>query len=216
RDPHHAARRGPAREDPLLDRDDAREQRLGARGGAQRAGEPDRRDPAPGRLDVRPADGAAGRPSARRQVLRHRTHHGRRREALGRETPPVQPLPPGARGRDGAGEVAERGDAQQATEALMRCLFRAALLCCAAASAGCATYSDNLLAAHEAAAQRDWPVAEERVNAMLGVDSRAELPETGDSERSLAVLERAVVLQSQGAWKESARDLSEAERELEL
>ena len=98
----------------------------------------------------------------------------------------------------------------------MRCLFRAALVCCAAASAGCATYSDNLLAAHEAAAQRDWPVAEERVNAMLGVDSRAELPETWDSERSLAVLERAVVLQSQGAWKESARDLSEAERELEL
>jgi hypothetical protein len=30
------------------------------------------------------------------------------------------------------------------------------------------------------------------------------------------VLERAIVLQAQGAWKESARDLSAAENELEL
>src|SRR5262249_21543954 len=216
REPHHAAPRGPARDDPLIDRDVAREQRQRARGGAQRAGRPDRGDPSPGQLDVRSAHGAAGRPPARSQILRHRADHGCRREALRRAPPPVQPVPPGARGGDGAGPVAERGDAQQATEALMRRLLRAALLCCAAASGGCATYSDQLLAAHNAALSGDWPGAEQQVNAMLGVDSRADLPEDFDSERSLAVLERAVVLQSQGAWSESARDLSAAERELEL
>jgi uncharacterized protein len=112
--------------------------------------------------------------------------------------------------------MAERGDAQQATEALMRSLFRAALLCCAVVATGCATYSDHMLAAHEAAARTDWPAAEDEINAILGVDSRADLPETWSSEESLGVLERAAVLQAQGAWRESARDLSAAESELEL
>ena len=98
----------------------------------------------------------------------------------------------------------------------MRSLFRAALLCCAAVATGCATYSDHMLAAHEAAARADWTAAEDEINAILGVDSRADLPETWSSEESLAVLERAAVLQAQGAWKESARDLSAAESELEL
>jgi uncharacterized protein len=95
-------------------------------------------------------------------------------------------------------------------------LPRAALLCCAAIAFGCATYSDRLRGAHEVAERDDWPAAEDRINAILGVDSRADLPKTGDSDRSLAVLERAVVLQAQGAWSESARDLSAAENELEL
>jgi len=94
--------------------------------------------------------------------------------------------------------------------------FRAALLCCAAVATGCATYSDHMRAAHEAAARSDWPAAEEEINAILGVDSRAEIPEHWNSEKSLGVLERAAVLQAQGAWRESARDLSAAEGELEL
>ena len=98
----------------------------------------------------------------------------------------------------------------------MRSRFRVALLCCAAVAIGCATYSDHMLAAHEAAARADWPAAEEEINAILGVGSRAEIPEHWDSEKSLGVLERAAVLQAQGAWKESARDLSAAEGELEL
>ncbi len=98
----------------------------------------------------------------------------------------------------------------------MRSLFCAALSCWAAITVGCATYSDKLIAAHESAARDDWPGAEEQINSMLGVDSRADLPEPWNSERSLAVLERAVVLQAQGAWRESARDLSAAENELEL
>jgi hypothetical protein len=98
----------------------------------------------------------------------------------------------------------------------MRSLSRAALLCCAAVATGCATYSDHMLAAHEAAAREDWPAAEDEINAILGVDSRADLPETWSSDESLAVLERAAVLQAQGAWRESARDLSAAEGELEL
>jgi hypothetical protein len=98
----------------------------------------------------------------------------------------------------------------------MRSRFRVALLCCAAVATGCATYSDHMLAAHEAAARADWPAAEEEINSILGVGSRAEIPEHWDSEKSLGVLERAAVLQAQGAWKESARDLSAAESELEL
>ena len=93
---------------------------------------------------------------------------------------------------------------------------RAAIACFAALTLGCATYSDKLIAAHKAAAIDDWPSAEGRINSMLGVDSSRDLPESWNSERSLAVLERAIVLQAQGAWPESARDLSAAENELEM
>jgi uncharacterized protein len=98
----------------------------------------------------------------------------------------------------------------------MRSRFRVALLCCAALATGCATYSDHMLAAHDAAARSDWPAAEEQINSILGVGSRAEIPEHWDSEKSLGVLERASVLQAQGAWRESARDLTAAEGELEM
>jgi hypothetical protein len=92
----------------------------------------------------------------------------------------------------------------------------AALLCCAALAVGCATYSDKLRAAHDAASRDDWPGAEQQINRMIGVESRDELPEIWNSERSLAVLERSVVLMAQSAWRESSRDLSAAESELEL
>jgi hypothetical protein len=98
----------------------------------------------------------------------------------------------------------------------MRRVCCAALACCAAIALGCATYSDHMLAAHEAAARADWPAAEHEINKILGVDSRADLPENWNSEKSLGVLERAAVLQAQGAWPESARDLSAAENELEM
>ena len=98
----------------------------------------------------------------------------------------------------------------------MRLLYCAGLACWAAVAVGCATYSDHMLAAHDAAAREDWPAAEDEINAILGVGSRADHPETWSSEESLAVLERAAVLQAQGAWRESARDLSAAESELEL
>ena len=93
---------------------------------------------------------------------------------------------------------------------------RAALVCCAALALGCATYSERMLAAHADAERSDWPAAEQRINAILGVESRRDLPEAWTSDKSLAVLERAVVLQAQQAWPESARDLSTAENQLEL
>jgi len=95
-------------------------------------------------------------------------------------------------------------------------VLRLALSLCAAFAVGCATYSDHMIAAHDAAARDDWASAEEQINSILDVDSRAVLPEDWNSEKSLAVLERAIVLQAQGAWSESARDLSAAENELEL
>jgi len=93
---------------------------------------------------------------------------------------------------------------------------RAALLLGVAVLTGCATYSDHLRAAHRAAERGDWPAAEASINAVIGVDSRDELPEVWSSNQSLAVLERAIVLQAQDAWKPSARDLSAAESQLEI
>ena len=103
-----------------------------------------------------------------------------------------------------------------ASRARRSALLRVALHLYAALALGCATYSDHMLVAHDAAARDDWASAEQQINSILGVDSRDSLPESWTSDESLAVLERAVVLQAQGAWKESARDLSAAETELEL
>jgi tetratricopeptide (TPR) repeat protein len=91
-----------------------------------------------------------------------------------------------------------------------------ALIGIAALALACATYSDHLRVAHAEAERGDWSASEARLERVLGVDSRDELPETWNSETTLAVLERAMVLQAQGAWAESARDLSAAETELEL
>lgn len=90
------------------------------------------------------------------------------------------------------------------------------LLCGALVCSGCATYSDLLRRAHQAAGDGNWGAAEARLNSALGVRSRNELPETWDSEATIIVLERGVVLQAQGAWKPSARDFQAAENELEM
>jgi hypothetical protein len=89
--------------------------------------------------------------------------------------------------------------------------------CLALATAtGCATYSERLASAHAAADQLRWQEAEDRLNDLLSVDSSDALPEVWNSEHSLGVLERAIVLQAQGDWRRSARDLSAAETELEI
>jgi hypothetical protein len=80
----------------------------------------------------------------------------------------------------------------------------------------CATYSDRLAAAHADAARGDWSASEAQLNGLIGVASRDDLPRKWGSETTLAVLERAMVLQAQGAFAASAKDLSAAENELEF
>jgi len=83
-------------------------------------------------------------------------------------------------------------------------------------AAGCATYSGRLDGAHRAAQGGDWEAAESRLNDLLGVASREEVPEEWEASTALVALERGVVLQAREAWRASARDLSAAELELEM
>lgn len=82
--------------------------------------------------------------------------------------------------------------------------------------AGCATYSDKMLLASQAAAGGDYPGAVASLNQFLGVDSSDELPTKWGADRALGVLERAVVLQSMDRFDASARDFSAADQEIEM
>lgn len=81
---------------------------------------------------------------------------------------------------------------------------------------GCATYSDRIETATRQVSVGDYRGAAEELNAVLGVDSVDELPDSWGSERPLAVLERAVLLQALEDYAGSGRDLSAGEAELEL
>jgi tetratricopeptide (TPR) repeat protein len=81
---------------------------------------------------------------------------------------------------------------------------------------GCATYSEKLADVRRDADRGAYPAALDRVNDVLGVRSVEELPAKWKGDRALAVLERAVLLQAQGEFALSARDLSGGETELEL
>lgn len=82
--------------------------------------------------------------------------------------------------------------------------------------AGCATYTDKMLLASQAAAGGDYVGAVASLNQFLGVDSSSELPEKWGADRALAVLERGTLLQSIGRYEDAARDLSAAEQEIEM
>ncbi len=81
---------------------------------------------------------------------------------------------------------------------------------------GCATYTDKVGKVYQAADVGDYPAGIDRLNKLLDVESSEQLPDKWTANRSLAVLERAVLLQATGQYKASARDLSAAESELEL
>jgi tetratricopeptide (TPR) repeat protein len=81
---------------------------------------------------------------------------------------------------------------------------------------GCATYTDAVGRVYQAADAGDYRTGIDRLNRLLDVENAEQLPEKWTASRSLAVLERAVLLQATGQYKQSARDLSAAEAELEL
>jgi len=80
---------------------------------------------------------------------------------------------------------------------------------------GCATYSDTVDKAHQAAERGDYSAGIHELNNILGVEDYEHIPDEWNAERPLAALERAVLLQSIEQYKYSARDLSAAENELD-
>ena len=83
-------------------------------------------------------------------------------------------------------------------------------------ASGCATYTDRMQSATEAVQAGAYVDSLKDLNKALKVDSAEELPNRWRSTDALTVLERAIVLQSLGQFKDSSRDLSAAEQEIEL
>lgn len=83
-------------------------------------------------------------------------------------------------------------------------------------ASGCATYTDRMQDATQAVQAGEYATSLESLNKALRVDSEQELPGRWRSTDALTVLERGIVLQSLGRYKESSRDLSAAEQEIEL
>lgn len=81
---------------------------------------------------------------------------------------------------------------------------------------GCATYSDRTRHARESAQRGDLPRAERELNKLLGTRTSKDLPSDWKKDTALALLERGMVLHARRAYKLSARDLSAAEKQLEL
>ncbi|HYD49674.1 MAG TPA: hypothetical protein VEB21_15065 [Terriglobales bacterium] len=81
---------------------------------------------------------------------------------------------------------------------------------------GCATYTDHVIRANQAAIAGDYPSAIAEINELLDVDSADEMPRRWGADAALLTLERAVLQQAVTRYPASARDLSAAEQEIEL
>ncbi|MEZ4353208.1 MAG: hypothetical protein R3F16_05995 [Myxococcota bacterium] len=103
-------------------------------------------------------------------------------------------------------------DARRRRSACAALLLAALVL----ASGGCATYSERLQDARYAADRGAYPEALDRVNRLIGADSIEEAPDDWTGNHPLAVLERGVLLQAEGRYDLSARDLSEADSKIEI
>jgi hypothetical protein len=93
-----------------------------------------------------------------------------------------------------------------------KCVLAVLVLLCG----GCATYTEKIGGVYEAVDAGHYSAGIERLNKILAVESSEQTPEKWTATRSLAVLERAILLQAKRQYKWSARDLSAAEAELEL
>ncbi len=86
----------------------------------------------------------------------------------------------------------------------------------AVAASGCATYSDRMASAMRSSAVGDYGSAVASIDSALDVESGAELPQTWNGDRALAVLERSSLQQASEQFEDSARGMSAAEAELEV
>lgn len=95
-------------------------------------------------------------------------------------------------------------------------VHRWAVILCALWLGGCATYTDKLGKSHTAAEHGDYEAGVRALNDILDVSGSEQLPDKWTANKPLVVLERAMLLQAQGQYKLSARDMSAAEAELEF
>ena len=82
--------------------------------------------------------------------------------------------------------------------------------------AGCATYTDHLAQASNAASAGNFAAAIQDMNALMGVSRGDELPDQWTGDRPLAALERGSLHQAITQFPDSRRDFSGAEPALEL
>jgi hypothetical protein len=83
-------------------------------------------------------------------------------------------------------------------------------------TSGCATYSEKIEEARTLTNQGAYPEATRQMNDFLGVRSSEDLPRKWKGENSLAVLERSILLQAQGDYALSARDMGAADENIEI
>ena len=83
-------------------------------------------------------------------------------------------------------------------------------------SGACATYSDRTAKARDAVTRGDLDGGVSEFNRLLDVKSSADLPDEWKKETALTVLERGTVLRAMQRYKDSARDFTAAEKELEF
>jgi hypothetical protein len=92
----------------------------------------------------------------------------------------------------------------------------ALFLLAAFASSGCATYSDKMVKVTEATTAGDFDGSIARVEKLMGVDKRGELPDDFESETALGLLERGILEQAVFDFPGSSRDFIVADRELQV
>jgi uncharacterized protein len=93
---------------------------------------------------------------------------------------------------------------------------RACRLAALAALAGCGGYESTVRPVRESLERGDKAAALGAVDKRLGVESASQVPEKFSEETALLLLERGAILHGLQRYSDSARDLQEAEKHLEL
>jgi hypothetical protein len=90
------------------------------------------------------------------------------------------------------------------------------VLACAALFAGCAGHAAHTLEARHALDRHDPKEALSLYNDELDVSSGGELPSDDDDDNALFVLDRSMISQELGAYKNSSHDLEYADKQIEM
>lgn len=117
---------------------------------------------------------------------------------------------------DACGPASRPGGAPPAPVRLARWRAGTVALLVSVAAAACATYSDRMRAAADAAGRGDYTAAVASLNKALGVGSADELPDRWGGNRPLVALERGTLAQALERFTDSQRDFTAAEQEIEL
>ncbi len=156
-------------------------------------------------------------PSVSRRAGRHRA---RTRDRWVRSSALSVPSELGAsRGAEAFWPLLESSGVGAQPDAGLRVLWRALQLLVALAVAGllgCASYSEQTQGARSALDAGDSQKALSLFNERLGVDTIEDVPPKVDGEKTLLLLDRAMVLQSVSKNELSSRDLQIADKQIEI